>query len=1220
VLTQRGESALKEYLGLGVIFSAVDKGLARSLKMTGQSLEDVDKKLAATEKTANAGGRKGGIFGGVAEGLKMLSISHIGSTLNDMHEAMSGVGGGIEDTFKKLDTLKTKLTFTFDPDQAKNLNTGLLTTKHNLGLTGDETEILAQNMMEFGRSTDEAIKSLPMMGKLVGTLGLDAGKVSQMYGQGLATLRATPAALDGLMKEVVSIQKAYHLTDQISQLPEIFETVTKNSAMFGKVNATTALNTVRSISGLSAVFQKVGLSQSGALKAATGFSDKLSSMKRSVADMRAGLAPLDEDLYEAANTLTLMGYNGEQAFQKMFEGADDPMKLAKELNGQFMTLSKDQQDIVAARFRRTFGDEATNLLQGYGDEAKAALNVKPDKEEKSGKTFDDYTKAMGTTVDVQTKINESAKEHLELMTEFANKTKTVEILQKQTEFWNFLSSAVTKTTSALGSVLKTLGAFKSLGLPAFFTELAPLGIALGLLTPLIFPLTNLVSLLKIFGKLPFTLIAGGFSLIFSGPALAIAGLVSAAYVLMKIFKVDFADVAKYATNIFGKMSDSFNELTESFSTGDLAADLRKSFDKAAVFITEFFADLIPIATESVEKMIEIFSNTFNEFLPIAKAVLGNIFDLSKEIFSGIGDYLQGMAPVAKKVLSIISGTLDKVGHAVGAVVGGFKNLFQSMTDGEKVGKSYGKAISGVGSFIDAVSTSGLSIKKWAQDLIGLKDFFSGVLSVINGVISAVISFSEGFAVGLFGGIQDNMPELIQTFMTFKTAAMSAFDTILKVILPVVSAVGSLLSYLGDGAAEMTGFNTVGQLLGFTLGKVFSALVISIGFVVNSLLGLVTVFGKLLDIIATIGAAFAFSILNPIDAIKLAVSLLFESIQKDWNELFDKIPAGLKSFLGMIPDSLDALDKAVQPPPMRKLLGIGNEEKAKPKIQTTPLVLAPPQIGTPAAIAPKMPASAAAAPMAKSPLALAPKIEAPTMVVPKIPAPTAIAPVAKAPLALAPKIEAPTMVVPKIPAPTAIAPVAPVAKAPLALAPKIEAPTAIVPKIPAPTAIAPVAKAPLALAPKIEAPTAILPSIPMASQTIGAKAAEPVMIKNESNINKVTEHEIIKERIEAKQAEKGKEPQPEPFAKVIPIKQQQGVPAAPTYTNVAAQKPEQVSDPNIQALINEVSKLSQAMMQYAQAVSDRPVNVAIEGDLKKLFRALNQEQKNQMGSRMAGGSF
>jgi hypothetical protein len=200
-----GGIPLKEYLGLGVIFSAVDKGLARSLKMTSQSLEDVDKKLAATEKTANAGGKKGGIFSGVAEGMKMLSISHIGSTLNDMHEAMSGVGGGIEDTFKKLDTLRTKLTFTFDPDQAKNLNTALLTTKHNMGLTGDETEILAQNMMEFGRSTDEAIKSLPMMGKLVGTLGLDAGKVSQMYGQGLATLRATPAALDGLMKEVVSI-------------------------------------------------------------------------------------------------------------------------------------------------------------------------------------------------------------------------------------------------------------------------------------------------------------------------------------------------------------------------------------------------------------------------------------------------------------------------------------------------------------------------------------------------------------------------------------------------------------------------------------------------------------------------------------------------------------------------------------------------------------------------------------------------------------------------------------------------------------------------------------------------------------------------------------------------------------------------------------------------------------------------------------------------------
>jgi hypothetical protein len=202
--------------------------------------------------------------------------------------------------------------------------------------------------------------------------------------------------------------------------------------------------------------------------------------------------------------------------------------------------------------------------------------------------------------------------------------------------------------------------------------------------------------------------------------------------------------------------------------------------------------------------------------------------------------------------------------------------------------------------------------------------------------------------------------------------------------------------------------------------------------------------------------------------------------------------------------------------------------------------------------------------------------------------------------VAPKIEAPAMT-------------APTAKAPLAIAP-----TAILPKIPAPTAIAPMAKPPLAIAPKIEAPTMVAPKIEAPAQAIGAKAAEPVLVKNESNINKVTEHEIIKERIEAKQAEKGKEPKPEPFAKVIPIKQQQGVPAAPTYTNVAAQKPEQVSDPNIQALINEVSKLSQAMMQYAQAVSDRPVNVAIQGDMKKLFTALNQEQKNQMGKRMAGG--
>jgi hypothetical protein len=92
------------------------------------------------------------------------------------------------------------------------------------------------------------------------------------------------------------------------------------------------------------------------------------------------------------------------------------------------------------------------------------------------------------------------------------------------------------------------------------------------------------------------------------------------------------------------------------------------------------------------------------------------------------------------------------------------------------------------------------------------------------------------------------------------------------------------------------------------------------------------------------------------------------------------------------------------------------------------------------------------------------------------------------------------------------------------------------------------------------------------------------------------------------------------ASVIPIKQQPGVAALPTYTSFADQKTEQVNDPNIQALLNEISKLGQFIAQMGQALSERPVQVSIEGDVKKFFKAVNQEQKNQVGQRMAGGAF
>jgi hypothetical protein len=87
-----------------------------------------------------------------------------------------------------------------------------------------------------------------------------------------------------------------------------------------------------------------------------------------------------------------------------------------------------------------------------------------------------------------------------------------------------------------------------------------------------------------------------------------------------------------------------------------------------------------------------------------------------------------------------------------------------------------------------------------------------------------------------------------------------------------------------------------------------------------------------------------------------------------------------------------------------------------------------------------------------------------------------------------------------------------------------------------------------------------------------------------------------------------------------MQQQPGVVASPSFTDYSKVTRETSSDPNIQALINEVSRLQEIMAKVGEAITNRPLVVQIEGDVKKLFRAISAEQKNQLGSRMAGGAF
>lgn len=515
----------KKFLGLGIIFKGIDEGMTKSLEGIVKGFDSTNKAITDTKKTTEA---KGGPFASITKGLGLLSLSKIGSAIDDIQGAMTGMNQSkFSDLFLTLDTMSAKLGQVLDPKLMGKFDQTIKSTMVNTGLTAQETQTLAMNMTNFGRSTEETIKSLPLMGTLVGKLGVSAEEVAGMFGQGLASLRATPGQMTSLIKETVKMQKSYGLTDMIGDLPEIMSSVTTNAAKFGKVGPESASKTALSIMNLSGVFRKLGKSQKDATSASIGFADKLSDISQSVTDMRAGLSPLDDSLFEAQNALHLMGVKEQDTFKMLMEGKNNPDALIKQIHGSFSKLSDEQKLVATAHFRRVFGPDITNAINAYGTEAADAFKGAEKQAAKVGtadEAFNSLTKAMDGTVSVQEKLANSAKEYFNVTTEFANKKDYMSALQKQRAAWLDLADATSSADSILGMIMRKMDIFEKFGFAGVTGMGAGLGVLLTVASSLIYPLTKLWGMLQLFGgalwtatkfmlKIPWKMFIGGWKIL-----------------------------------------------------------------------------------------------------------------------------------------------------------------------------------------------------------------------------------------------------------------------------------------------------------------------------------------------------------------------------------------------------------------------------------------------------------------------------------------------------------------------------------------------------------------------------------------------------------------------------------------------------------------------------------------------------------------------------------
>ena len=87
---------MKNYLGLGLLFKAVDKGLEKSIQSVAQGMVQATGAMEDAGKAAEGKSKKGGLFGPLAEGLKLLSLGKITSSLDSMKDSLQGSANNID--------------------------------------------------------------------------------------------------------------------------------------------------------------------------------------------------------------------------------------------------------------------------------------------------------------------------------------------------------------------------------------------------------------------------------------------------------------------------------------------------------------------------------------------------------------------------------------------------------------------------------------------------------------------------------------------------------------------------------------------------------------------------------------------------------------------------------------------------------------------------------------------------------------------------------------------------------------------------------------------------------------------------------------------------------------------------------------------------------------------------------------------------------------------
>lgn len=463
----------KKLLGLGFVFSAIDKGVKNFLRQTSNQFEDVSKSVGHTEDALgkSKGSGLSGAMSRVIEGFKLMSLGKIASGIQGLGDKLEGIHHGSKETFQSLEKFLAEMDFTNGTKSARALTGQLIAVSNATGTNLDNMSAAAGVMLRQGMSTEQVNKSLMHMGNLIGVLGGDATQVGSAMAGWTKKVGGTVEEFQDMSQQAVLLQKHFKIAGFGAQFSGLALKTTEwaNSMGLGKDQATKLL---RGVTVLSGAFQASGLSAEEAAHTSEEFTQSLFNARRNLQKMRTGLqGSLDQH-----KDLAIVVGDVNTAFAAIEN--NDPSKAFQAIGNAALKMRKSgmSAEQVHVRLGEIFGENSQilTLVEKNFDKTSSAISSANDllsdqatASKNGAKAFNGLVGAQKSTTAWSEQQLDVLKQNLGVMIRFA----TSGIVQK---IFGLMAKGIGTLMTMFTRGWKIIGPFVSKALDMFGSLIEPL--------------------------------------------------------------------------------------------------------------------------------------------------------------------------------------------------------------------------------------------------------------------------------------------------------------------------------------------------------------------------------------------------------------------------------------------------------------------------------------------------------------------------------------------------------------------------------------------------------------------------------------------------------------------------------------------------------------------------------------------------------------------------